>query len=200
MTESGQGRNYSIDYLEIVVPSTLSNVGSATSSGARVSKVNVGSIVGGVIGTLILILCTALLYWLWGHRMRRKTAQDPEVVQPDVEKPKDHGEFRLESWNVLRWTLTCRIGSDINPYVYESQMHSDENRNRVLPRSPLHSYQFTGSLNRISRSSVVAARTVSTPFDFETESRTVVWTGTPDVTRLPLPERKSTRRERHISV
>lgn len=94
VTESGEGRNYSIDYLEIVVPS---NAGASTSNGERDSAINVGAIVGAVTGSLIFILGLALLYWLWGRRFLRRTgSQDPEVVQSDVKDPKGRGKSRLE--------------------------------------------------------------------------------------------------------
>lgn len=96
VTESGLSRNYSIDYLEIVIPSTLSSTEGSASNSKRDSRLNVGAIVGAVIGSLILILGLALLYWLWGRRFfRRTSSQDPETVQSDEKDPKGRGESRL---------------------------------------------------------------------------------------------------------
>lgn len=99
VSESGQGRNYSIDYLEIVIPSTHSIPGSSASNSEleRGSETNIGAIVGVVIGALFFIFSLALLYWLWGRHFRRRFgSQDPEAVQSDEKESEVHSEFRPE--------------------------------------------------------------------------------------------------------
>lgn len=197
VTESGQGRNYSIDYLEIVVPA---NAGVSTSNGARASKVNVGAIVGGIIGALAFILCIALLYWLWERRSTRRKigSQEPEAVQSDEKDPKDFGEFNP---NLFFHAEILKPSSDINPYVYDSQMHSDVKGIMLSSRSPLQSNRYTDPSIRTSSSSNVAVRTISTPNNSDTDSQTIVSSGTQDMPRLVLPlDRKRMRWERHMSA
>lgn len=112
VTESGQGRNYSIDYLEIVVPSSA---GGSTPNGAKTSEVNVGAIVGGIIGALSFILCIALMYWLWGRRMRGKTGtHEPQAVQFDEKDPEDFGEFNLHLFCILGFSILSQISTPMS--------------------------------------------------------------------------------------
>lgn len=199
VTESGQGRNYSIDYLEIVVPSNA-GVTVSTSNGARASKVNVSAIVGGIIGALAFILCIALLYWLWERRSTRRKfgSHEPEAVQFDEKDPKDFGEFNP---NLSFHAEILKSSSDINPYVYDSQMHSDVKGIMLSSRSPLQRNRYTGPSIRTGSNSNVAVRTISTPINSETDSQTIVSSGTQDMPRLVLPlDRKRMRWERHMSA
>lgn len=65
VTETGQGRNYTLDYFDIIQPKTiLDSAGPAESTVHSSKKPNVTAIVGGILGALVLLLTITLLYLL----------------------------------------------------------------------------------------------------------------------------------------
>lgn len=101
LLEAEQSRNYSIDYLEVITPLTVPAAhGPAAISGDK-SGANVSAIVGGTLGSLSLVLCAALLYWLRRRSIHRRTAlKEPEVF---IRQEKhDHGKSYYEICNFQR--------------------------------------------------------------------------------------------------
>ena len=98
VVETGQGRNYSIDYFEVI-----SNLPSTGTSLAKV-----GAIVGGVLGAFAFLLCLALSYWLWRRRCRReRTSDNPEVVETPKMDEYGTSVLLLKSLCLLSH-MTCR--------------------------------------------------------------------------------------------
>ena len=73
VTQTGQGRNYTFDYFEVITPPTEN---ASTSSLISKKSLNVKAIIGGVIGGvafLSILLLAAIFVWKRrGHRIRAK--------------------------------------------------------------------------------------------------------------------------------
>lgn len=89
---TGQGRNYTLDYFEVIIPSTLSESENSVPNTGATSKSKTGAIVGGVLGTVVLIFCAALLYWLWVCRCRRRR-NFREPAETQSEGKDDYGKY-----------------------------------------------------------------------------------------------------------
>lgn len=97
--ETGHGRNYTLDYFEVITPSTLSESENSVPDIGATSKSKTGAIVGGVLGAVVLIFCVALLYWLWVCRCRRRiNCREPAEIQSEGKD--DYGEHGCSEYKL----------------------------------------------------------------------------------------------------
>lgn len=66
VTQTGQGRNFTFDYFEVITPSSTSSPSVIATPGTKKNGTNVGAIVGGVIGGvafLSMLLLAFIFFW-----------------------------------------------------------------------------------------------------------------------------------------
>lgn len=176
VTQTGQGRNFTFDYFEVITPSSTTTPSVIATPGTKKNVANVGAIAGGVIGGiafLSMLLLAFIFFWKRGPRVLLGKPKLPMYRQSM--KAASTGNSHLRS-PMSAMEVNFRMPIDaIQPFIRPSTPDGTRYRSdpKLTPQTRLNDTETLTFRGRPSISSVgvTYAETASPTISPDTESR-----------------------------